>query len=79
MLRSTVKGKTMPKYHVSGAGGDRIVTAKDETEAKHLAMVERWGDVSDRVVPRAIDPKTGKLQPYTDVTECPGLTVKQIK
>lgn len=31
------------KWTLKGVGGERTVTAYDEKEARHKAMVERWG------------------------------------
>jgi hypothetical protein len=38
----------MPKFTFKGAGGERTVTAKTEAEARHKAMVERWGPPNGR-------------------------------
>jgi hypothetical protein len=38
----------MPKFTFKGAGGERTVTAPNEAEARHLAMVERWGPPNGR-------------------------------
>jgi len=53
----------MSMWEVIGPGGSRVVEARDEAEARHLAMVMRWGDVSDDVVPRW-DEKTKTMRPY---------------
>lgn len=35
-------------YYFSGPGGSRSVVAISEREARHLAMVERWGEPNGR-------------------------------
>lgn len=35
--------KTLFKWTIKGNGGERVVKAYDEAEARHLAMVKRWG------------------------------------
>lgn len=64
----------MPTYDVSGPGGTRRIIAPTEQEARHLAMVERWGDISDSIVPRSRLPN-GQLAPYAGY----GLTLVQVK
>lgn len=66
----------MPTYEVIGVAGTRVVKASNEAEARHLAMVERWGDVSDKIVSRTNyrDPD-GPLNPYRG----DGLTVRKIR
>ena len=60
----------MPTFHLTGPGGERTVTARDEREARHLAMVRRYGDISDTVTPRKRLPN-GQLEPYKGL----GLTI----
>lgn len=36
----------MQEYKFSGPGGSRVVVASNESEARHLAMVQRWGPPS---------------------------------
>lgn len=38
--------KTLYKWTLKGVGGTRSVKAYDEREARHLAMVKRWGPPS---------------------------------
>ena len=64
----------MNVYEVEGPGGTRIVEAKDEADARHKAMVMRWGDVSDAVVPRGTRPD-GTMEPYCGY----GLSVRIIR
>lgn len=51
-------------YTVSGVSGSRIIQAKNENEARHLAMLQKWG------------PPTGI---YSDPYKGLGLTVTEIK
>lgn len=37
------KQQQLKRYTVRGAGGTREVMAVDERNARHLAMVDRWG------------------------------------
>jgi len=43
----------MTKYEVTGVGGTRIVEAANEDEARKEAMIQRWGEQPDAVVPHA--------------------------
>jgi hypothetical protein len=66
---------TLKTYEVTGPGGTRVVKAATEKEARHLAMVERWGDVSDRIVPRRrLGGPDGVYEPYLGR----GLTVRKV-
>jgi len=63
----------MPTYIVSGPSGTETVKASDEAEARHKYMVLRWGDVSDKIVPRSVT-KDGVLEPYHGL----GLSVREL-
>lgn len=64
----------MKTYKVTGPAGERTVLASSEEEARHRAMVARWGDVSDNVVPRSRD-KDGRMKPYVGR----GLSVRELE
>jgi hypothetical protein len=64
----------MHTYQIIGPGGERIIQAADETEARHLAMLQRWGDCNDDVTPRPKDKFTGLRPRYKGL----GLTVHQL-
>lgn len=45
--------KTYEITHLGDEGNRVLISARDEQEARRLAMIRRWGEVGDNIVPHA--------------------------